>query len=288
MSAVSELEIEELRKYIGREASATDVVTPHKCMALLATLDKDPTQLREGDEAPLAIHWCLAQPTVRMRSLGPDGHPTRGDFLPAVPLPRRMWAGGKLQLVDPIRVGERTTHLSRIEEVKLKDGRTGSLCFVTISHRVSTNRGLVIEERQDIVYRGAEQPAPASPQARRAAPEAPWRQAEWSQRLVADPVLLFRYSALTFNAHRIHYDRNYATVEEGYPGLVVHGPLQATLLVTLAGALRGMPRTFDFRGISPLCDGAEFTVNAAPTETGLDLWVADSAGRATMTASATW
>ena len=287
MGDLPTVDIGELRKAIGRETSASDTVTPQLCMALLATLDKTAPLLREGDEAPLSVHWCLAQPTVPMHGIGSDGHPARGGFLPAVPLPRRMWAGGALRFLAPIHVGESVTRLSRIEDVTLKEGRTGPLCFVTVSHSLSAPGGTVIEERQDIVYRGAEPAAPPPAQAA-AKPEPPPRAAETSREVMADPVLLFRYSALTFNAHRIHYDRAYATGEEGYEGLVVHGPLQATLLMTLAAELRGMPKTFDFRGVRPLFDGARFTVNAAPTETGLDLWTADAAGRATMTARATW
>ncbi|RDD72020.1 FAS1-like dehydratase domain-containing protein [Paracoccus versutus] len=278
------VDIEDLRKAIGRESSASDIVTVQHCLALNATLDKDAPPPQPGDAAPLSIHWCLAPPTVPMRAIGADGHPQRGGFLPAVPLPRRMWAGGRLEFLDPIRVGDRVTRLSRIEDVRLKQGSSGPLCFVTVRHQVSTPRGPAINERQDIVYRGAETgAAPAKP-----AVPPPGPRAEWSRSVMADPVLLFRYSALTFNGHRIHYDRAYATGEEGYPGLVVHGPLQATLLLTLAGELRGMPKTFDFRGTSPLFDGAALTVNAAPSEAGLELWIAGADGRTTMSGSATW
>lgn len=289
MSDQTKLDIDELRKAIGRETSASDIVTPQRCMELLATLDKTPVLPSTGSEAPFAIHWCLAQPSVPMRGIGTDGHPARGDFLPAVPLPRRMWAGGKLEISGPLRVGDTMTRTSRIEDVVLKEGRTGALCFVTVNHRISTPAGVMIEERQDIVYRGAEQPAPAKPQTTPpvVSPKAP-REAAFSRTVMADPVLLFRYSALTFNGHRIHYDRDYATREEGYSGLVVHGPLQATLLWSLAGELRGAPKTFEFRGTSPLFDGAAFTLNGAETANGLDLWVADRNGRETMTATATW
>jgi 3-methylfumaryl-CoA hydratase len=218
-----------------------------------------------------------------MRGLGPDGHPAKGAFLPAVPLPRRMWAGGQLDLFDTIRVGDLVERRSRVEDVNLKDGRTGPLCFVTVRHEIITSRGTAIKERQDIVYRALEKTAATPPK-----PAATVRQAQTSRTIMADPVLLFRYSALTFNGHRIHYDRDYATREEGYPGLVVHGPLQATLLIALAEELRGTPKRFEFRGSSPLFDGAEFTINAAPGPNGLDLWVADRNGRQTMTATANW
>ena len=282
------IDLDQLRQAIGRQMTVSDTVTPQICLAFSATLDREPAAAPEGEAAPWGIHWCLAQPTVRMSALGPDGHPAKGGFLPAVPLPRRMWAGGAMTFQGPIHVGERITRVSRIENVTVKEGRSGSLCFVTVGHTISTGRGVVIEERQDIVYRGAEQGEPAKPAAAQGAPAKPTRKAEHSRTVMADPVLLFRYSALTFNAHRIHYDRNYATAEEGYPGLVVHGPLQATLLLTLACDLRGAPKAFDFRGASPLFDGEAFTVNAATTNGGMDLWVADSRGRETMTASAQW
>lgn len=284
MSTFPAIDLDRLRQTIGRETTASDVVTPQMCRAFAATLDREEPPIGDGAPAPLAIHWCLAQPTVPMGGLGPDGHPAKGGFLPAVPLPRRMWAGGKLTFHGSIRVGDRITRVSRIKDVAVKEGRTGPLCFVTVGHTVSTDAGIVIEERQDIVYRGDERASPASPPAQAIAPRA----AEHARTIVADPVLLFRYSALTFNGHRIHYDRDYATGEEGYPGLVVHGPLQATILLALAVDLRGQPKTFGFRGVSPLFDGAAFTANAAATDKGIDLWTADRNGRETMTASATW
>jgi 3-methylfumaryl-CoA hydratase len=287
MSGPVTFHLDHLRSSIGRETSASDIVTSHQCEALEAVLDCTPRLFHTGDEAPLAIHWCLAQPTVPTRNLGPDGHPARGDFLPHVALPSRMWAGGKLRLLGPIRVGDRIVRHSRIDDVALKDGRTGPLCFVTISHLVSTPSGIAIEETQDIVYRTAEpretqRPAPIVTET------PPMRQAEWTRTVVADPVLLFRYSALTFNAHRIHYDRDYSVTQEGYPGLVVHGPLQATMLLALAAETRGAPKTFQFRGRTPLFDGGAFTLNAAPSELGLDLWTNDAAGQSTMTASSAW
>jgi 3-methylfumaryl-CoA hydratase len=219
-----------------------------------------------------------------MRGIGPDGHPARGGFLPAVPLPRRMWAGGRLDLRGPLKVGDRVTRDSRVADIVLKEGRTGPLCFVTVLHRISTDRGTAIEERQDIVYRGADRAGavPAS------AAGGPARTARWTKTIKVDPVLLFRYSALTFNGHRIHYDRAYVTGEEGYPGLVVHGPLQATLLLTLAADQRGVPRSFEFRSGRPLFDGADFAINAEPVEDRLELWVSDHLGQTTMAATAKW
>jgi 3-methylfumaryl-CoA hydratase len=281
----AEIDIEELRKTIGRETTASDFVTPQQCSAFLATLDDRDHPPREGEPAPLAIHWCLAQPTAPASEIGADGHPARGGFLPAIPLPRRMWAGGELVFHAQLKVGEKITRVSRIADVSLKQGRTGSLCFVTVRHEISTKKGLTIEERQDIVYRSAETGTPAAVSATRAEQQ---KTAQWSRSVAADPVLLFRYSALTFNGHRIHYDRDYAVGQEHYTGLVVHGPLQATLLMRLAEEVRGRPNVFRFRGVRPLIDGSDFTVNAVPDGECLDLWNADAKGNLTMTAGATW
>jgi 3-methylfumaryl-CoA hydratase len=283
------IDIDELRMAIGQETLACETITQQQCLAFCATLDKPGTDWRQGAEAPLAIHWCLAPPAVRMSDIGTDGHPRRGGFLPAVPLPRRMWAGGRLTFHDSLRVGDTVERLSRIADVTLKRGKAGPLCFVKLHHSVSTKRGLAIEEWQDIVYRTPEPLAASVSKIPEALPVADaGRQAEISRCVFADSVLLFRYSALTFNAHRIHYDLDYAIQEENYPGLVVHGPLQATLLLDLAKNLRGAPKGFGFRGVSPLIANGEFTVNAASTDTGMDLWIADGDGRQTMTASAQW
>ena len=165
--------------------------------------------------------------------LGPDGHPTRGGFLPPVPLPRRMWAGGELEFFEPLRVGDDSKRTSRITDVTIKTGSTGTLCFVSVEHIVSTPRGMALRERQDIVYRDMGGAAPSA----KAPPPAPV--AKHRESHVSDPVLLFRYSALTFNGHRIHYDRDYVTKVEGYPGLIFHGPLQAALIVEFAAKLHG-------------------------------------------------
>jgi 3-methylfumaryl-CoA hydratase len=283
-----------LRGWIGRTDRATDIVTPRLAQGLLATLDQDGPALVEGQPVPATAHWCLTQPTVPMSGLGPDGHPARGGFLPPVPLPRRMWAGGALEFREPLRVGDAVERESRIADVAVKEGRTGTLCFVTVEHRISTPRGLAILERQDIVYRDMDRPQGGSAPAAAPPPPSPdARQPRWRRVVQADPVLLFRYSALTFNGHRIHYDRSYCIEAEGYPGLIVHGPLQATLLVELAASARDgrAPRFFEFRGARPLFDGAPFSVNAIEADGGgggLELWAADEQGRTTMTAKAGW
>ncbi|MGJ4966772.1 FAS1-like dehydratase domain-containing protein [Bradyrhizobium sp. HKCCYLRH3061] len=278
------VDLDHLRQWIGRSAEATDLVTPQLTKGLRATLFLDIGEPTTGDIAPYTVHWCLGQPVFPHDQLGPDGHPTRGGFLPPVPLPRRMWAGGEVQFVDPLRVGDVATRVSTITDVTLKSGSTGQLCFVSVEHVVSTSRGVAIRERQDIVYRDMGG-APAAPA--KAPPPPPV--AQHSETRVSDAVLLFRYSALTFNGHRIHYDRDYVTRVEGYPGLIFHGPLQAALLVEFAARLKGKPPArFTYRGVQPLFEGSEFSVNANDKDGGLELWTANAEGQPTMKGTATW
>jgi 3-methylfumaryl-CoA hydratase len=273
------MDIAHWRQWVGREEETTDLVTPRLVRGLLATLDRD------DDAVPAAIQWCLAPAMALQSRLGPDGHAARGEFLPPVSLPRRMWAGGALEFFDPLRVGDQVTRRSRIADVQAKEGRTGALCFVTVEHDYATARGPAIKERQDIVYRAAE----TAPGNAGSPPEPARQDPRWRRALTADATMLFRYSALTFNGHRIHYDRAYCQEVEHYPGLVVHGPLQATLLIEHAAAARGRtPRRFDFRAVRPLFDGAEFSLNAVADGDALSLWIADRDGRATMTATARW
>ena len=279
---MSGLDLDGLRHWIGQGESRSERVTGAMVDRFRSTFDQE-GDVAEGDVAPVMIHLCVAPPAAPTGGLGPDGHPARGGFLPPVPLPRRMWAGGAFTFHDDIRVGERVTRTSTIRDVTLKEGRTGSLCFVTVDHRIESAGRLVIEERQDIVYRGADAP--------RAPGERPEPAAPGTHRVVVVPsaALLFRYSALTFNGHRIHYDAPYATGVEGYPGLVVHGPLQATMLVQLAERLHGRrPARFDFRSLSPLFDDADFTLNADEDGGDLRLWTAGVGGPVAMEARASW
>lgn len=276
-----EVDIEHLREWIGRTEQKSDVVTPGLVERLRAMLGY--TACATPDALPLAIHWCLAPPAVPPAEIGSDGHPARGGFLPPVPLPRRMWAGGALEFHQPIIAGDTVTRMSRIADVAEKIGRTGHLVFVTVEHQISTNNSLAISERQDIVYRGAQATAGGKP-----ATPVQTRQADHCETVQATTTLLFRYSALTFNGHRIHYDRDYARDIEGYPGLVVHGPLQATMLVNFASRLKGgrSPKKFSYRGLSPLFDGPEFTLNAIIKDEAVELWCADHNGTTTMNATA--
>ena len=276
------LDLDHLKQWIGRTTEVSDIVTSQLTKGLRATLFQEIGEPVTGEVAPYTVHWCLGQPVYPHDQLGPDGHPARGGFLPPVPLPRRMWAGGEVQFIDPLRVGDLATRVSRIADVTLKSGSTGQLCFVAVEHNVTTPRGLAIRERQDLVYRDVTTTPPA-----KAPPPPPV--AQHRETHVSDPVLLFRYSALTFNGHRIHYDRDYVTKVEGYPGLIFHGPLQAALLVEFAARLKGkVPAKFSYRGVQPLFEGSEFSVNANAQAADFELWTANADGQPTMKATATW
>lgn len=279
-------DLDHLRQWIGRSTQASDLVTAQLVKGLRATLFMDIDEPKRGDAAPFTVHWCLAPQVYPMSELGPDGHPTRGGFLPPVPLPRRMWAGGELEIFEALRVGDEVTRTSRIADVTMKTGSTGMLCFVSVDHLITTSRGAAIRERQDIVYRDMSTAQPSAPVKSATAPPA----AKHRETHMADPVLLFRYSALTFNGHRIHYDRDYVTKVEGYPGLIFHGPMQAAFLVEFAAKLHGgtAPKKFAYRGVQPLFEGSEFSVNANEAGAGMDLWTANSAGEPTMKGTATW
>src|ERR1700730_13372701 len=219
-ATAEKLDIDHLRQWIGRTTEASDIVTAQLVKGLRATLFQEIGEPKPGDAAPWTVHWCLGHPVFPMSELSQDGHPTRGGFLPPVSLPPRLWAGGELECVEPLRVGDEAKRSSRISDVTMKTGSTGVLCFVSVEHLITTPRGTAIRERQDIVYRDMSGAQPAASAKPAAAP----RLAQHSEGHMADPVLLFRYSALTFNGHRIHYDRDYVTKVEGYPGLIFHGP----------------------------------------------------------------
>ena len=282
------IDVAHLKTWVGRTAEARDIVTPRLIDGFRVTLGPHLAPVDAG-EAPLALHWCLAPTLTPIGEVGPDGHPARGGFLPPVPLPRRMWAGGSIETLGPLRSGDSVTRLSRIADLSLKDGRSGALCFVNVTYEFATARGVAIRERHDIVYRDVPSgnAAPAGQSAPAAA--APARgDIVWE--IEADPVLLFRYSALTFNGHRIHYDYPYVTGVEGYAGLVVHGPLQASLLFNLAATLGGRaPRRFDYRGVAVLIAGQRFQVHGRRDgENGAQCWTQDASGTVNMQASATW
>jgi len=274
-----------LQSWQGRSETLDDVATAAPVRGLSATLDRDDPPPRTGDALPPLAHWLYFLPQARQSEIGPDGHPRRGGFLPPVPLPRRMWAGGRLQWLEPLRVGDSLRRVSRIESVTHKSGRTGDLVFVLVRHELHTERGLALTEEHDIVYRPLAKASDPQPAPKRAEPDAPWQ-----REIVPDDVLLFRYSALTFNGHRIHYDRKYVTEVEGYPGLIVHGPLIATLLVDLVRRQRPDARItrFDFKAVRPTFDLHPFRVNGRPSADGktVALWANDHEGWLTMQAQA--
>jgi 3-methylfumaryl-CoA hydratase len=279
----SAIDIAHLRGWIGREDVGTDILSEDLARKYHATFNLAGEAPRIGEAVPQLIHFCLAQPVVPTETLGADGHPARGGFLPPVPLPRRMWAGSSLIFHGDLKVGDEVERISRIENVELKQGRTGALCFVTVQHRIEASGRLAVEERQDIVYRELEVSGSVSKPPSVAEP------GEHQRPMKADTPLLFRYSALTFNGHRIHYDRRYTMEVEGYPGLVVHGPMQAALLCNYATELRSSPPVrFSFRGLSPLFDDDAFALHATEDGEGLKLWTARVGGAVCMTAEAAW
>ena len=272
------------RDAIGRTDSRRAVIAADRVAALAAALDLD--GVPGGSAAlPPAWHWMFFNPVARHSELGPDGHPKRGAFLPDLGLPRRMWAGGRLTYHAPLPIGAEAERKSEIVDVVSKTGRSGRLAFVTVRHRISSGATLCIEEEQDLVFRDA-----AVPGAQGAPPVSAPSNARWSEPFTPDPVLLFRYSALTENGHRIHYDQPYARMVESYRDLVVHGPLIATLLHRLAARCRGDAplRGFRFRATAPLFVDRPFHLEAAPLDgdSALSLWARGPDGELAMQAEA--
>ena len=277
-------EVTLLQQWVGKTATQQDLINCNAAVALAATLNHKKVPV-EGNPLPPLWHWIYFWAIAAQADIGQDGHPERGGFLPPVLLPRRMWAGGRLQFMAPVPIGAVATRTSRILSVTTKSGKSGDLAFVTVRHEICCDGVAAITEEHDIVYRslpGKDAPAPQPVMAPLAA--------AWQRTVDPDPVLLFRYSALTFNGHRIHYDRSYVTAIEGYPGLIVHGPLIATLLVDLLN--EHLPHAhlsaFSFRAISPLFDTQAFTLCGEPDDDGetVRLWAKNSQGQEAMQAEA--
>jgi 3-methylfumaryl-CoA hydratase len=275
-----------LRDWIGRQETLHDSVTAAPLRALTATLDHPAQAFDAGTPLPPLWHWLYFLPTHRQSEIGPDGHARRGGFLPPVPLPRRMWAGSQFEFHAPVRVGDAIERTSTIADVSVKQGRSGTLVFVRVRHELRCNGAAspAIVEFHDIVYREAKRPGDVEPP-----PQPAPSGATWQREVRPDDVLLFRYSALTFNGHRIHYDRRYVTEVEGYPGLVVHGPLIATLLMDLLR--REMPHAqvsaFRFKALRPTFDLHPLRVNGLRDGDTAHLWAQDHEGWLTMDAVAT-
>jgi 3-methylfumaryl-CoA hydratase len=302
----------DLRQWIGKAESATDTVTAAPLAALSATLDRDDSPPQAGDPVPLLWHWLYFLPLHKHSELGADGHARLGGFLPPVSLARRMYGGGRVEVRHPLRVGDAIERVSRITDITEKTGRGGPLVFVKVRHEISTRRGLALIEDHDIVYAGPDHATPAAPDAGAATKENHQSgdrpavtssraeaggnggegvpDARWRREIRPDDVLLFRYSALTFNSYRIHYDRRFATEVQGYPGLVVHAPLIATLLADVLR--RNLPTArvsdFVFRARRPLFDGNAFFACGQPDGDGttVRLWAQDRRGAVAFEATA--
>ena len=275
-----------LTDWIGRRESKEDVATAWPVEALAATFDRRDAAPTSGEPIPQGWHWLYFLEAKPASELGIDGHPRRGGFLPPVPLPRRMWAGGRLDFKRPLRVGEALRRDSEILAVQPKHGKSGSLVFVTVRHTVYASDEVAVVEEQDIVYREAAKAGDPQPQGK-AAPEGPL----WRRTLTPDPVMLFRFSALTFNGHRIHYDLDYAKHEEHYPGLIVHGPMQTLLILDLCRRNEARAvRTLDYRAAHPVFHNEAMTVNGNPAADGskVELWTANASGSYAMTGTATF
>lgn len=278
---------DEFQDWVGRSQTLDGLITGNGVDMLSATFDRDDAPVKDGTAIPPGWYTLFLREVGKLADTGRDGHPRTGNFVPPIPLPRRMWAGTRTTFLKPLHVGERIRRLTTLTALTPKTGRTGELCFVTLTHEVSGDDGVAVREVQDVVYReeakqGAAPPRPA------AAPQ----NAAWTRTIHPTPVLLFRISALTMNSHRIHYDRGYATEVEGYPGLVVHGTLTNMLLLDLLR--RQLPdatlETFHVRAVSPLFDTDDFTIAGNPGDDGksASLWAANHEGVLAMTAEATF
>ncbi|MFB2595418.1 MaoC family dehydratase N-terminal domain-containing protein [Paracoccus sp. p4-l81] len=280
------IDIAHLQGWIGQTETLTERIAPFPANALAATLDRDDPPYADGSPLPPLWHWLHFLPIFKRAQAGYDGHAALGGFLPPVPLPRRMWAGSRLRWLAPMRIGQVLRKVSTVASVTHKAGRSGDLVFVTVRHQVFDGDVLGIEEDHDIVYR-----QPADPLAPITAPPPAPDTWAFARDITPDPVLLFRYSALTFNGHRIHYDHPFCTGTEGYDGLVVHGPLLATLLLDLLR--RQMPEAtvtdFQFRALATIFDTAPFSVHGQPQGDGrsIRLWARRSDGALAMDATAT-
>ena len=272
-----------LKDWVGRTQEMADVIEPEHVANMAATLGLD-TSPKTGDPLPPGWHWLFFNRFAPAREISADGHALRGGFLPPVPLPRRMWAGGRLNFPGSVKVGDAVKRRSVVLKVEPKQGRSGDLVFVLVKHSISGGAGLAIEEEHDIVYR-----SPPAPGAAAAKPQPAPTGAKWTKTIKPDPVLLFRYSALTHNGHRIHYDWPYVTKVEGYKSLIVHGPLTSTLLLELLRCeARLRPAKYSFRAMAPLFDTAPFTVNGRPEPDGtVKLWATGPEGELAMEATAT-
>jgi len=276
------LDTDHLSQWIGKKETLEETISAVPLLRMAATLDREPQEIVVGDDVPALWHWVYFLAPTRASELGRDGHAALGDFMPPVPLPRRMWAGGKFKFIKPLHVGDLARKESTIRDVSVKQGRTGKLCFVEVEHCISVDGEIRFSETHNIVYRDEQQPG----EDKILPPEAP-QNPEWTRAVIPNSTLLFRYSALTFNGHRIHYDLDFCREQEGYPGLVFHGPLTATLLLELA--LENNPgrllKFYEFKALSPLFDNAPFSLNGKMDGTKVDMWASNADNRLAMKAT---
>jgi len=286
------LDLTACKAWIGKTTEEVDIITPRLLAEYRVTFEPFLATI-PGVEVPLGFHWCLSPVLAPISELGRDGHPAKGGFLPPIPLPRRMWAGGSIDYSAPLRPNDHVRRRSTIVSIDAKQGRSGPLCFVGVRHDFHTDRGLALSELHNIVYRDEapfiRESGPAAPPDTAASVAADQAPLESSWTVTPTPTMLFRYSALTFNGHRIHYDQPYARTVEGYDGLVVHGPMQATLMLNLAAASRGaMPRRFTYRGLAPLIAGQPFLVRLQHAADSLRCVTQVADGPINMQGEATW
>lgn len=271
----------DLRQWIGRTAQGSDRLRPQAARFMQATLDRTPS-LKDGDALPPLWHWLYFLEAGKISELGRDAHAARGGLLPPPALPRRMWAGGRLRFHAPLLLGRDASRQSTVKAITQKQGRSGRLCFVTIAHEIFQDGQSRLAEEHDIVY-GEH----AAPDAKKNPPAAAPDHADFSRPVTPSEILLFRYSALTFNGHRIHYDADYARDVEGYAGLVFHGPLTATLLLDLACAqTEGTPRTYAYRAVAPIAGMATFHIEGRHAGDAVELWARRQDGALAMSATA--
>ena len=279
----TKVDIDHLRKWIGKIDNVTDFVTPIVEQRYRATLNMDIGNPKDGDPVTSGLHWMLGWNLVKNDELGVDSHPALGEFLPPVPLPRRMWAGSEIKVLKPIRVGDKVVKQSTVADIQVKEGRTGLLCFVTAEYNFLVNDEVTINEKHNIVYRDISKSGGGSGYSKDI-PE----KADLSEKIFMHPTILFRYSAIGFVGHRIHYDHPYTVNEENYPGLIVHGPLQATYLLRAAEKLMGKPvKSFTHKVMAPVFANSEYIVGVDKMDDGsVSCWGATKEFGVTMRAEA--
>ena len=279
----TKVDIDHLRKWIGKIDNVSDYVTPIVEQRYRATLNMDIGNPKDGDPVTSGLHWMLGWNLVKNDELGVDSHPALGEFLPPVPLPRRMWAGSEIKVLKPIRVGDKVVKQSTVADIQVKEGRTGLLCFVTAEYNFLVNDEVTINEKHNIVYRDISKSGGGSGYSK----EIPER-ADLSEKIFMHPTILFRYSAIGFVGHRIHYDHPYTVNEENYPGLIVHGPLQATYLLRASEKLMGKQvKSFTHKVMAPVFANSEYMVGVDKMDDGsVSCWGATKEFGVTMRAEA--